>query len=132
MDNVSLDDGPASAFTTEQYKQLVRDCSVIVDITAADVRSIMRHDSLEYDRRKQNGFLGRRLVHTVVLESGQRLLVGDRLHPSRTLRDVADFERQSTPIQVFLLARNQSPNCEATPSFTTDEYTWCGYGVLRH
>lgn len=99
MDNVSLDDGPASAFTSEQFKQLFRDCSVIVDITVADVRSIRRHESLEYDRRKQNGFLGRRLVHIVVLESGQRLLVGDRLHPSRTLRDVADFERQATPFK---------------------------------
>jgi hypothetical protein len=99
MDNVSLDDGPASAFTTDQYRQLVQECTIIVDITSADVRSIMRHDSLEYDRRKQNGFLGRRLVHHVVLESGQRLRIGDRLHPSRTLRDVADFERQATPFK---------------------------------
>jgi hypothetical protein len=41
--------------------------------------------------------MGRRLVHTVVLENGQRLLDGDRLHPSRTLRDIADFETQATP-----------------------------------
>ena len=97
MDNVSLTDGPAEPFTTEQYRQLMRDCSVVATVTEADVRSIIRHESLEYDRRKMSGFLGRRMVHHVILESGQRLLLGDRLHPSRTLQDVADFELQATP-----------------------------------
>jgi hypothetical protein len=32
----------------------------------------------------------------VTLSNGDMLIPGDRLHPSRLMRDVADFERQST------------------------------------
>jgi hypothetical protein len=108
LSNVTLDEGPSSNFTTADYRQLVDQCSVgdmwdaqcVTIQNAADVRAILRRDGgcLEYDRRKQ-GLFGRRLLGDVTLSSGVQLLAGDRLHPSRTLRDVGAFEHEPTPFQ---------------------------------
>jgi hypothetical protein len=104
LDNISLDDGPSDLFTNAQYQALKSDCSVVVTIRDIhDVSAILYDGGLEYDHRKTNGFLGRRLLNPVTLTladgSKQELHAGDRLHPTRTLRDVADFETRSRPFQ---------------------------------
>jgi hypothetical protein len=106
LSNVTLDEGPATNFTTADYRQLVAQCSVgdqwndqyVTIQNNADVRAILNIGGgcLQYDHRKQ-GLLGRRLMRPVTLSSGVELLAGDRLHPCRTLRDVANFEFQPTP-----------------------------------
>jgi len=63
----------------------------------------MYDGGLDYDHKKMGGYLGRRLVRPVTLTladgSEQHLRPGDRLHPTRTLRDVADFETHPRPFQ---------------------------------
>ena len=100
LNSVSLDGGEWDHFTHDQYLAEVTQCTIEIQInTADDVRAIL-NSPLEYDRRKKNSTLGRRLVHDVTLHSGgsvQHLRAGDRLHPSRVLRDVADFEYTALP-----------------------------------
>ena len=102
LHNVTLEGGPAEPFLTDEYRTLVAACSVVVQLNSvADVRAVLH--VLEYDHRKK-GFLGRRIREVVALSSGETLLPGDRLHPSRLLRDVAQFEAQlagRTPFTPF-------------------------------
>ena len=95
LENVTLDGGPAELFDTEQYRALLEEFRHVVTISSpADVRAVLTDGRLEYDHRKQNGFMGRTLKGEVTLSSGEMLIPGDRLHPSRLLRDVGDFENQ--------------------------------------
>jgi hypothetical protein len=102
LDNVTLDGGPAETFDTEQYRALLAECRHVVTISnAADMRSVLVDGLLTYDHRKQSGFLGRTVRREVTLSNGEMLIPGDRLHPSRLLRDVADFERQPSSAYPF-------------------------------
>ena len=108
-------------------------CTIQIQInTADDVRAILNLP-LEYDRRKKNSHLGRRLVHDVTLRSGdlvQHLRACDRLHPSRVLRDVADFEYTPLPF-VCTFWRSDPKTCRllhASPLMHipgVGMHTWC-------
>ena len=100
LSEMSLAGGPADTFTTAQYRELVTACSAVVKLSnASDIRNILSEGRLTYDHRKVNGYLGRRLCKAVTLTSGDQLFPGDRLHPSRLLRDVADFESLVVPAE---------------------------------
>jgi hypothetical protein len=97
LNNVSLDGGEWDPFTDVQYYTEIAKCLITVQITTpGDIANVLAAP-LDYDHRKTGGFLGRRLLHDVGLASGERLLLGDRLHPSRVLRDVANFEFTPVP-----------------------------------
>ena len=97
LNNVSIGGGEWDPFTDAQFLAEVAACRIVVRIeNANDVRMIMRAP-LEYDHRKANGYLGRRILTPVLLTSGFLLQTNDRLHPSRALRDVANFEFQDLP-----------------------------------
>jgi hypothetical protein len=87
--NVALDHGPSDTFTDDMYRDLVAACSIVVQISDPSDVKLVIDAGLDFAKKH----LGRTLRRHVVLSSGARLLPGDRLHPSRSLRDVADFER---------------------------------------
>ena len=66
--------------------------------TRQDIVAVTRAP-LEWDRKKTNGYLGRRIVTDVILSNNYKLEANDRLHPSVDLLDVNDFEAQDPPFK---------------------------------
>ena len=94
--------------TPSDYDQACRRCEIKVTIETVANRNVIAA-ALHYDKRK-DGCRGRALRRDVA-----GLLAGDRLEPSDTIMDVADFESLQLPVtvtfwrssrQTFVLHRN--------------------------
>ena len=89
LEGITLEDGPWETWTREHYDMEVRRCMVVVRIaTPADQQLIFQ--ALRYSKKQLGRFLVRG-VPRLGLEQN------DRLEPSPSILDVANFEHQPPP-----------------------------------
>ena len=123
---VSLLETPWHVNTDDDFKQAFRACKIVVAVSVGAHAAVLL--ALAFDRRP-HGSAGRALTRSI---PGTPLQAGDRLEPTATLADAANFERINTfPARVTFwrpssatLAHFRSPLWDA-PSGLESHYCPC-------